>query len=94
MTLPELFFNVIILNNCINSCAADVTLLAPNNAAMNAVALPEGNELEDLLKYHAVAKRISSSNITDEYVENSTAGNIIRFNSYDDGNVSFDFFHS
>ena len=72
-----------------------MTLLAPNNDAIDPANLPQDEvELETLLKYHAVAQRINASEITDEYVVNSTAGNSIRFNSYNDNSVSFDFFRS
>ena len=69
-----------------------MTLLAPNNEAMEAATLPENNvELENLLKYHAVAQLVNSNDMTDELVVNSTAGKLIRFNSYNGGSVSFEF---
>ena len=69
-----------------------MTLLAPNNEAMEAATWPEDKvELEDLLKYHAVAQLVNSNDMTDEHVVNSIAGKIIRFNSYNDGSVSFEF---
>ena len=66
-----------------------MTLLAPNNAAMN--LLGEDDDLENLLKYHAVEQRINLTDITNEDVVKSIAGETIRFNFYNNDAVSFEF---
>ena len=69
--------------------AAEVTLIAPTNAAIAAAGdLPSADALVDLLTYHAIATIALSSAIVDELVLSGINGVPIRFNIYNDDSVS------